>query len=71
MDLNELMDGYMEEGLTRELAAARVCQDIVLKAISIICFLQLYERIKLILFMSSEILGKRRIKMTNQKNEKY
>ena len=26
---------YMEDGLTRELAAARVCQDVVLKAISI------------------------------------
>ena len=29
------MDMYYENGLTRELAAARVCQDIVLKAISI------------------------------------
>jgi hypothetical protein len=29
-----MMDMYAEEGLTRELAAARVCQDIVLKAIS-------------------------------------
>ena len=29
------MDTYMEDGLTRELAAARVCQDVVLKAISI------------------------------------
>ena len=28
------MDAYHEEGLTRELAAARVCQDIVLKAIA-------------------------------------
>ena len=26
--------GYAEEGLTRDLAAARVCQDIVLKAIA-------------------------------------
>ena len=34
MNLQELMDAYHEEGLTRELAAARVCQDIVLKAIA-------------------------------------
>ncbi len=34
MNLNEMMDGYAEEGLTRALAASRVCQDIVLKAIS-------------------------------------
>ena len=34
MDLQELMDAYYEEGLTRELAASRVCQDIVLKAIA-------------------------------------
>ena len=34
MDLQELMDEYYEEGLTRELAASRVCQDIVLKAIA-------------------------------------
>ena len=34
MNLQELMDAYHEEGLTRELAASRVCQDIVLKAIS-------------------------------------
>ena len=30
-----MMDMYYEEGLSRELAAARVCQDIVLKAIAI------------------------------------
>lgn len=30
-----MMNHYQEGGLTRELAAARVCQDIVLKAISI------------------------------------
>ncbi len=30
-----MMEMYYEEGLTRELAAARVCQDIVLKAIAI------------------------------------
>lgn len=35
MDLREMMDMYCEEGLSRELAAARVCQDIVLKAIAI------------------------------------
>ena len=29
-----MMDLYYEEGLTRELSAARVCQDIILKAIS-------------------------------------
>ena len=35
MNLQEMMDMYYEDGLTRELAAARVCQDIVLKAIAI------------------------------------
>lgn len=30
-----MMEKYHEEGLTRDLAAARVCQDIVLKAIAI------------------------------------
>ena len=34
MDLQELMDAYHEEGLTYDLAASRVCQDIVLKAIA-------------------------------------
>lgn len=34
MNLRDMMDHYYEEGLTRELAAARVCQDIVLKAIA-------------------------------------
>ena len=34
MNLQELMDAYYEEGLTRDLAASRVCQDIVLKAVS-------------------------------------
>jgi predicted nucleotidyltransferase component of viral defense system len=34
MNLGEMMDKYSEEGLTRDLAAARVCQDIVLKAIA-------------------------------------
>ena len=34
MNLQALMDAYYEEGLTRDLAASRVCQDIVLKAIS-------------------------------------
>lgn len=34
MNLQEMMDIYYEDGLTRELAAARVCQDIVLKAIA-------------------------------------
>ena len=29
-----MMEVYYEDGLTRELAAARVCQDIVLKAIA-------------------------------------
>ena len=28
MNLREMMDAYSEEGLTRDLAAARVCQDI-------------------------------------------
>lgn len=35
MDLQKMMEIYYEDGLTRELAAARVCQDIVLKAIAI------------------------------------
>lgn len=34
MNLREMMDQYYEDGLTRELAAARVCQDIVLKSIA-------------------------------------
>ena len=34
MNLREMMDAYSEEGLTRDLAAARVCQDIVLKTIA-------------------------------------
>ncbi len=35
MNLQEMMNKYYEDGLARELAAARVCQDIVLKAIAI------------------------------------
>ena len=35
MDLRKMMNMYYEEGLSYELAAARVCQDIVLKAIAI------------------------------------
>ena len=35
MNLQEVMDMYYEDGLTRELATARVRQDIMLKAISI------------------------------------
>lgn len=35
MNLREMMAMYQEDGLTRESAAARVCQDIVLKAISV------------------------------------
>lgn len=34
MNLREMMAMYQEEGLTREFAMARVCQDIVLKAIA-------------------------------------
>ena len=34
MNLQQMMEIYYEDGLTRELAAARVCQDIVLKAIA-------------------------------------
>lgn len=30
MKLQQMMEIYHEDGLTRELAAARVCQDIVL-----------------------------------------
>lgn len=35
MDLRKMMEMYYEEGLSRELAATRVCQDVVLKAIAI------------------------------------
>lgn len=34
MNLHKMMEMYYEDGLTKELAAARVCQDIVLKAIA-------------------------------------
>lgn len=34
MNLREMMDDYSEEGLARPLAASRVCQDIVLKALA-------------------------------------
>lgn len=34
MDLQNMMNVYTEEGLSRDLAASRVCQDIVLKALS-------------------------------------
>lgn len=34
MNLLEMMDTYAEEGLSRALVASRVCQDIVLKALS-------------------------------------
>lgn len=34
MNLRQMMERYYEEGLTRDLASARVCQDIVLKAIA-------------------------------------
>lgn len=34
MNLHGMMGCYVKEGLTRDLAAARVCQDIVLKAIA-------------------------------------
>ena len=34
MDLQKMLQIYYNEGMTRELAAARVCQDIVLKAIA-------------------------------------
>ena len=34
MGIREMMRNYQTGGLSRELAAARVCQDIVLKAIS-------------------------------------
>ena len=34
LNLQEMVDLYIEEGLTRILAEARVCQDIVLKAIA-------------------------------------
>ena len=35
MNLRKTIEKYYEEGLSQELAAARVCQDIVLHAISI------------------------------------
>ena len=34
INLREMIEAYREEDLTEELAAARVCQDIVLKAIA-------------------------------------
>lgn len=34
MNLQQMMERYHEDGLTRDLAAARVCQDIVLKALA-------------------------------------
>ena len=34
MNLRDMMESYRKEGLTQELASARVCQDIVLKAIA-------------------------------------
>ncbi len=34
MNLQEMMDEYAEEGLTRALAASRVCQDIVLRSLA-------------------------------------
>lgn len=34
MNLQEMMDGYVEEGLAMDLASSRVCQDIVLKALA-------------------------------------
>lgn len=34
MNIREMMDGYSKEGLSSALAASRVCQDIVLKALS-------------------------------------
>jgi hypothetical protein len=34
MNIQEMMDYYMNEGYSRILSSARVCQDIVLKAIS-------------------------------------
>lgn len=34
LNLRELMAGYQEDGLSRTMASARVCQDIILKAIA-------------------------------------
>ena len=34
MNLRDMMESCRKEGLTQELASARVCQDIVLKAIA-------------------------------------
>ena len=34
MDIQKMIRKYQEEGLNQELASARVCQDIILKAIS-------------------------------------
>ena len=34
MNLRDMMGCYAKEGLTRDLAAARVCQNIVIKAIA-------------------------------------
>ena len=34
LNLRELMAGYQKDGLSRTMASARVCQDIILKAIA-------------------------------------
>ncbi len=38
VELNKFINHYVELGLSPELAAARVCQDIILKAISTTAF---------------------------------
>ena len=43
MNLKDMMGLYYEEGLTRELASARVCQDIVLKEEKEMLIAQLVE----------------------------
>ena len=43
MNLKDMLDLYYEEGLTRELASARVCQDIVLKEEKEMLIAQLVE----------------------------
>jgi len=43
VNLKDMLDLYYEEGLTRELASARVCQDIVLKEEKEMLIAQLVE----------------------------
>lgn len=63
MNLQELMDAYHEEGLTRELAASRVCQDIVLKAIA--------DMIRILIFDDSEMYENTMDEIINRLNNTF